>query len=61
MTQAKIEDMSMCTGSTVTESAVPYNAKGRPMWLVSCPACGREFRRQGKRYPPSAVIPTHAA
>jgi hypothetical protein len=37
----------------------PYNARGRRMHLVTCPACGREFRFQGHSTADTRPLPTH--
>lgn len=48
-----------CTGSKTFVVATPYNAKGRKMNLVTCPACNREWRKTG--HATNGVIPVHAA
>jgi hypothetical protein len=48
-----------CTGSNTRGDWNPYNAKGRPMTMVTCTGCGREWRRQGSSSAVSVIVPAH--
>jgi hypothetical protein len=47
-----------CPSSGVFVETDPYNAKGRPMNLATCPTCGHTFRANGRAT--RRQLPTHA-